>query len=228
MRADEPLKTGQKRDTLLYICTDPPGAKVFLNGKEVGVSNGLFHVEPGSGSILVELEGRTPVKRPLIIRANAVTRLVLELKPQAEAAVEAKGAHPSGRRQPATVKPVPNTVSIKSFRGGDSITITEVQAASPDLKSGDKVIVRGHYILASQPKASLCLFATAVEGPGIGESNPNRESASRPDGENSSFPKRSIAKAIFTSPFTRSPTAKALADCILEPPSRWKKSSPGM
>jgi hypothetical protein len=92
LRADEPVKTGEERDTLLYVRTDPPGAKVLLNGKELGTSNGLFHVEPGTGSILVELQGCKPGQRPVVIRANAVTRVELELKPSAEAAVEAKTA----------------------------------------------------------------------------------------------------------------------------------------
>ena len=41
---------------------------------------------------------------------------------------------------------------VGSFRHGDSITITEVKATSPDLKSGDKVIVKGHYTLARSRK----------------------------------------------------------------------------
>ena len=78
-------KTGEKRDTLLYVRTVPPGAKVLLNGKELGTSNGLFPVEPGTGTILVELEGREPGERQVIIRANGITRVELKLKPQAKA-----------------------------------------------------------------------------------------------------------------------------------------------
>jgi hypothetical protein len=86
--ADEPVKTGEKRDTLLYVRTDPPGAKVLLNGKELGTSNGLFRVEPGTGTILVELEGRRPDERQVIIRANGVTRVELELRPQTKAVAD--------------------------------------------------------------------------------------------------------------------------------------------
>lgn len=82
VRAAEPVKTGEKRDTLLYIRTDPPGAKVLINGKEAGSSDGLFRVEPGSGTILVELEGRKPDKRQVIIRANAITRVEMSLDPK--------------------------------------------------------------------------------------------------------------------------------------------------
>ena len=170
LRADEPVKTGEKRDTLLYVRTDPPGAKVFLNGKELGISNGLFPVEPGTGTILVELEGRKPGERPVIIRANGITRVDLKLKPQAKA----DDAHFIGRPPQGTVQPVSNTVGVNSFRDGDSITIMEVKATSPDLKNGDKVIVKGYYTLASEPEASLCLFATATTGSGIGPIRPGQ------------------------------------------------------
>ena len=68
--------------------------------------------------------------------------------------------------KPDTVIVVEPTRGVQFFRPGDSITITEVKATSPDLKAGDKVIVKGHYTLASEPKASLCLFATATKGSG--------------------------------------------------------------
>ena len=67
-----------------------------------------------------------------------------------------------------TPEPVSITVGVNFFKYGDSITITEVKATSPDLKWGDKVIVKGYYTLATEPKARLCLFATAVKGPGTG------------------------------------------------------------
>ena len=75
---------------------------------------------------------------------------------------EADVAKPVAYLPQGKVEPVPFTV-VKSLRLGDSITITEVQATSPDLKNGDKVIVYGRYTLASEPKASLCLFATSAE-----------------------------------------------------------------
>ena len=167
---DELPETGEKRDTLLYVRTDPPGAKVLLNGKELGVSNGLFPVEPGTGTILVELEGRQPGQRQVIIRANGVTRVELKLKPQ----TKAYGAHSIGRPSQGTMEPVSSTVGVKFFRPGDSITITEVKATSPDLKNGDKMIVSGYYTLASEPRASLCFFTTATTGSGIGPIRPEQ------------------------------------------------------
>jgi len=85
MGAEEPVKTGEERDTLLFVRTDPPGATVLLNGKELGTTNGLFRVEPGTGSIVILLEGRKPGKKQIVIRANAVNRLELSLQRQTEA-----------------------------------------------------------------------------------------------------------------------------------------------
>ncbi|MES2596810.1 MAG: hypothetical protein V4662_15815 [Verrucomicrobiota bacterium] len=48
------------------------------------------------------------------------------------------------------------------FESGDSITIREVTASSPDLKVGDTVIVRGSYRLQSRPNASLGFSLTSI------------------------------------------------------------------
>jgi len=58
-----PVKTAEKRDTLIYVRTKPPGAKVFVDGKELGTTNGLFHVEAGVATIVLELEGHGQVTR---------------------------------------------------------------------------------------------------------------------------------------------------------------------
>jgi Flp pilus assembly protein TadD len=83
--ADESPRTGEKRDTLLYVRTVPPGAKVLLDGKELGTSDDAFCVEPGVGTIVVELEGHKPNAKQVTIRANEVTRVELVLKPQRNA-----------------------------------------------------------------------------------------------------------------------------------------------
>jgi Flp pilus assembly protein TadD len=73
--ADEP-------PTELYVRTVPEGAKVFLDGKEVGVTPGLFKVEPGAAKISMKLEGHDPIDREVDIHASRITRLELELKKQ--------------------------------------------------------------------------------------------------------------------------------------------------
>ena len=81
---------------------------------------------------------------------------------------------PTTTAEPAKI---PFVLGAKSFKDGDSITITEVKATSPDLKVGDKVIVKGHYTLASEPKASLCLFVTATSGSGRSATRPEQRMA---------------------------------------------------
>jgi hypothetical protein len=159
---DATLKTGEKQDTLLYVRTIPPGAKVLLDGKQLGTSDGVFHVEPGVGKVLVELEGHHANSKQVTIQANSITRIELMLESQAQT----EGDHSITNPPPFTIQQVPFTVGPSFFQKGDLINITEVKATSPNLKNGDKVVVKGYYILASAPKASLCLFATATTGSG--------------------------------------------------------------
>lgn len=67
------------------------------------------------------------------------------------------------------------TEGVKFFKDSDTIAITEVKATSPDLKTGDKVTVKGLYILSSRPKATLSLFATDTKGPGKQETLPEQK-----------------------------------------------------
>jgi len=73
--ADEP-------PTELYVRTIPDGAKVFLDGKEVGVTPGLFKVEPGAAKLVVKLKGHDPIEKEVEIHASRITRIELELKKQ--------------------------------------------------------------------------------------------------------------------------------------------------
>ncbi len=56
--------------------------------------------------------------------------------------------------------PIPFSVGKQEFKAGDTIVIDQVLATSPQLESGSKVTVRGHYQLASTPQAKLGLFVT--------------------------------------------------------------------
>jgi hypothetical protein len=64
------------------------------------------------------------------------------------------------------VSAVPFELGPQRFNGGDSIVIVQVEASSPLLAVGDKVTVRGQYILKSQEKAHLCLYLTTSESVG--------------------------------------------------------------
>ena len=60
----------------------------------------------------------------------------------------------------AELSPVSFVVGKRQFKSGDSIVIDQVLATSPKLEVGAKVVVRGHYQLASSAKARLGLFVT--------------------------------------------------------------------
>jgi hypothetical protein len=132
---------------------------VYLNGKELGKTNGLFPVEPGDGTILLELEGREAGKRPVMVRANGITRVELNLAPQAEAG--------TAKRDPNAVPPAAKkveffTVSTK-FANGDDITIQEVRSELGTLANGDTVTVKGTYTLSSQPDAMMLFSITTKD-----------------------------------------------------------------
>jgi hypothetical protein len=154
----EPTKTGKTRDTLLYVRTDPPGATVFLNGKELGKTNGLFPVEPGNGTVLLELAGHEAGRRPVIIRANGITRVELKLAPQVEAKVAArvKNAAPPAKQK------VGFYTESSNFANGDDITIKEVRAELGTLAKGDTVTVEGTYTLSSHLAATMLFSITTM------------------------------------------------------------------
>jgi hypothetical protein len=61
---------------------------------------------------------------------------------------------------------VPFELGPKQFREGDLIVIEQVLATSPHLAVGDKVTVRGRYVLKSEERARLCLYLTTSDGAG--------------------------------------------------------------
>jgi len=84
--ADVEAKT--KRDTLLYVATSPSGAKVLVDGKPIGTTDGLFPIEPGVRRIIVELRGHDQQGKEVTIRAGDITRLKLRLKRRTDAKVD--------------------------------------------------------------------------------------------------------------------------------------------
>ncbi len=55
---------------------------------------------------------------------------------------------------------IPFRLGKEHFRPGDSVVVDQVQATSPQLDVGAKVVVRGHYRLASAGEAAIGLFVT--------------------------------------------------------------------
>jgi hypothetical protein len=76
-------------------------------------------------------------------------------------------------------------VKKQQFKAGDAIVIDQVLASSPNLGIGDKVVVHGHYRLASAPKASLGLFVTHPSPDGVDRISPSQKA--RIEGANGSF-----------------------------------------
>ena len=61
---------------------------------------------------------------------------------------------------------IPFVLGPKKFKAGDAIVIEQVLANSPNLAAGDRVVVRGQYLLASKERATLLLALTQPEGAG--------------------------------------------------------------
>ena len=66
----------------------------------------------------------------------------------------------------ADISTVAFELGPQHFKNGDSIVIEQVVAASPNLAVGDKVTVRGHYVLKSEAEARLCLYLATSDSVG--------------------------------------------------------------
>jgi hypothetical protein len=74
----------------------------------------------------------------------------------------------------AELSTVSFVVGKQEFKAGDGIAIDQVLATSPKFEVGAKVVVRGHYQLASAVKASLGLFVTHRSPAGRDPSAPSQ------------------------------------------------------
>lgn len=68
----------------------------------------------------------------------------------------------------------PFVLGPQRFESGDSITIENVLATSPNFGIGDKVVVRGRYNLNSQDKARPGLFVTSARELGPTKVSPSQ------------------------------------------------------
>ena len=78
------LKSAAVADVLptrVYVRTKPAGAVVFLDGKKLGISDGLFVVAPGAHVVSVLLDGYAPERRRVTVQPERITRLEIVLKP---------------------------------------------------------------------------------------------------------------------------------------------------
>ncbi len=130
----------------------------------------VWQMEDSNRLLLIESSHKTgqDYRGAVLVRVSPAAQSIAPL-PLSSPPVVAKPAGES-----SAVVAVEATFGNKFFRQGDSISITEVKATSPDLKPGDKVIVKGRYTLSSAPEASLCLFLTAAKGPGRSRIHPEQ------------------------------------------------------
>lgn len=61
--------------TLLFVQTTPAGATVRLEGEELGKSNKICVVEPGTYKIVIDLSGHEPREEQITIRKGRITRV---------------------------------------------------------------------------------------------------------------------------------------------------------
>jgi len=73
------VKTKKTASTRLYVETNPPGATILLNGKVLGVSNGLFSVGAGEYEITIVAPGYEAVRRQVKVRGKRIGELRLDL-----------------------------------------------------------------------------------------------------------------------------------------------------
>jgi len=91
---DSHVEATEERETLLYVATRPAGAKILVDGKRVGITDGLFPVELGVRSVIVELDGHDRQIEQVTIRAGDIHRLKLKLTRRTKQEVSEKADSP--------------------------------------------------------------------------------------------------------------------------------------
>jgi hypothetical protein len=133
----QPLETAPTPATRLYVRTVPPGAKIFLDGKPLGTSEGLFLVPSGVAKISIELDGHEAETRRVEIPPQRITRIELVLRPQPE---------PRARAKPntGTSKPVlGNGLEPSSASTAASTRITKADLPKP-VREAMLTVLRQH------------------------------------------------------------------------------------
>jgi hypothetical protein len=72
----------------LYVRTIPPGARITLDGRALGVADGLFVVLPGDYTVVVELEGFERAEQKVKVEPERIARVVITLLRRQDAGAE--------------------------------------------------------------------------------------------------------------------------------------------
>jgi len=133
---------------VIEIYTDPPGAKVYIDGKLVGVTPLRAKIEPGDHALLIEAEGREPITKAITAKPGAEIALTFWLPPAKKAPAEV--AQKPEQKPPEIKKPQPNPAEmwVKANRvrlrgivlGPVPVALLEVGGEVVTVTPGDEII----------------------------------------------------------------------------------------
>ena len=138
-----------------------PGFPIRLSPIDTSVTDRL-RMELGVPP-LAELKQREAKMDALFGQSNQPSKPPPAQTPAAVTPPAAEPARPPGPAGNGLAN-IPFVLGPKKFKTGDSIVIEQVLANSPNLAAGDRVVVRGQYLLASKENATLLLVLTQTGG----------------------------------------------------------------
>ena len=112
-----PARAAEKTPTELYVRTDPPGAAVLVDGKEVGTSPVLLEVEAGEHKVTAKLAGHEPATGTVTIAKGRIGRIVLELKRLPGASKDSPGAKKAAPPRPKSTRKLFSTAADAPILG---------------------------------------------------------------------------------------------------------------
>jgi len=164
------IRLEEKASTRIFVRTVPPGAKIVLDGKPLGQSDGLFLVPPGVRRITVERDGFDPVVHEIDVREGRITPLEWKLRPR-KPATQAKGAKPKpnppagedGTASPDAASPADSPADAA---GGSSAVMQLLSKAeiTPKIREAMQIVLRQHPTESRwSGRAGPTLFAMAAK-----------------------------------------------------------------
>jgi len=186
---DERVVTKQKPTTRLYVRTIPAGAKIVLDGEELGTSDGLFLVPPGVKKITLEMDGYDPKGETVEVRDGWITRVEVELKKRPQQPVRDPGT--SGTK---TAETIPKRLQRlpEGWKVQASLSVPQDRIGEFEKVLGGKILALSNTIFAAhgqRVQVNLIECATRADAeiscPSLGPtparvSIPCRRSSSRP------------------------------------------------
>jgi len=143
--AAQPVETSPTPTTRLYVRTIPPGARVVLDGKELGMTDGLFLVPPGMGKLSITLDGQQPEIRQVEISERRITRIEVTLNQLAPSRDTAQSPQANQTQAAADIAGLEKIVAARRklveelqarFEAG-AVSLTELTRAEADLAEAE-------------------------------------------------------------------------------------------